>query len=150
MVGFAIALLLGYFAWEWFLSPAARVKRTLERAAAAAESLDADGVYSCLTDDYSDFLHPDRVSLESRLQEAFSRVDRLNVTLRSIDIDVEGEGDVATARFDLVVVAIRGEERYVVLGTPFEGERVEARLIRGPEGWKIGRVVRGGATHVLR
>ncbi len=140
IVGFAAALLLGYFAWEWFLSPVAQVKRTLDRAASAAEKLDVDGFLSCVASDYRDFLDEDRAGLESRLSDGFSRVDRLNVTVRSVDVTVDGE--TATARFDLVVVAIRGEERYVVLGTPFEGEKVEADLLRDGEAWKIARVLR--------
>jgi hypothetical protein len=142
IVGFAAALLLGYFAWEWFLSPVARVKGTLEGAASAAEGLDFDRLLSYLADDYSDVLDADRASLESRLKEAFSRVDRLNVTLRDIDVDVAKGGGEASARFDLVVVAIRGDERTVVIGTPFEGERVEGDFTRTSAGWKIRRVDR--------
>jgi SnoaL-like domain len=148
VVGFAVTLLLGYFAWEWFLSPAARVKRTLADASAAAERLDADGLLSFVAADYSDFLAPDRRSLESRLREGFSRVDRLKVTLRAVEVSVEG--DAATARFDLVVVAFRGDERFVVLGTPFEGEKVQADLVRETSGWKVARVLRSGRPGLER
>lgn len=140
IVGLAVALLVGFFAWEWYLSPRARVTRTLSSAASAAEEVDADGVLSFLTPDYSDYVHPSREALESRLREGFERLDRANVTLSAIDVEVDG--DEATARFDLVVVAIRGEERYVVVGTPFQPEKVTATLVRGPEGWRIQAVER--------
>lgn len=142
ILGFATALLLGYFAWEWVLSPEARIKATLRAVAEAAENLDADRFLSYVADDYSDFADPDRASLASRLRESFSRVDRLNVTVRSVEAYIDAEPGAATARFDLVVVAIRGEERYLVLGTPFEGEKIEAKLVRDEGTWKIRQVVR--------
>jgi SnoaL-like domain len=144
IVGLAAAVLLGYFAWEWFLSPRARVERTLESAAVAAEALDLDLFLSHFSADYHDFLHGDREGLAANLKESFARVDRLNVTLRSIEVSVSG-GE-ATARFDLVVVAVKGEERYVVLGTPFEAEKFEARLVRENGSWRIQRVDRGGSV----
>ena len=142
VAGVGVALLLGYLVWEGYLSPAARVRSALERAAAAAESADADSFVALLAPDYRDFLHPDRASLEKTLRESFARVDRLNVTLSSVDVAVDDDG--AVARFDVVVVAVRGEERYVVLGTPFEPEKLEARLAREEEGWKIREVSRAG------
>jgi hypothetical protein len=140
VVGFAALLVLSFLSWEWYLAPEAQVRRTLRGAAAAAERADAATFVSFLSSDFSDFVHEDRASLETTLREGFGRIDRLNVTLRSIDVVVEG-GE-ASARFDAVVVAIRGEERYVVLGTPFEGEKLEAALAREPDGWKIVRVSR--------
>jgi hypothetical protein len=83
-------------------------------------------------------MHPERASFEALARESFGRIDRLNVTVDTIEIDVEGTE--ARATFDAVVVAIRGEERYVVLGTPFEPERLNARLRREGGGWKIHRV----------
>ena len=144
IVGFAALLVVSYLSWEWYLSPEARVRRTLRGAAAAAERADAAAFVSFLSSDFSDFVHEDRASLEKTLSEGFGRIDRLNVTLRSID--VVAEGGEASARFDAVVVAIRGEERYVVLGTPFEGEKLEAVLEREPDGWKIVRVSRTGTN----
>jgi malonyl CoA-acyl carrier protein transacylase len=108
--------------------------------AAAAEAADTAAFVSFLSSDFSDFVHADRASLEAMLRETFDRVDRLNVTLSAIDVVVDGTE--AVARFDAVVVAIRGEERYVVLGTPFEGEKLEAALQREPDGWKIRNVSR--------
>jgi hypothetical protein len=141
-VGVAAAILVGFFSWEWYLSPTARVRRVLHEAADAAEATDRDRFLSVLSDDYGDFVHHDRGALEERLNEAFARVDRTNVTLSGIDVEVAGSE--ATAGFDLVVVAVRGEERYVVLGAPFDPERLTATLARGPDGWKIRRVDRGG------
>ena len=141
IVAFAIVLVVAFFAWEWFLSPEARVSRTLNAAAAAAEAVDAAGLSSFLAPDYSDYRHADRAAIEKMIASAFERVDRLNVTLRAIDVVVNG--DEATARFDLVVVAFQGEDRYVVVGTPFEPEKIESTLKREPDGWKLVRVERG-------
>lgn len=146
VVGFAAALLFGYFAWEWFLSPEARVKATLRDAAEAAERLDADHFLSYVAEDYRDFVDADRASLAERLREGFTRVDRLNVTVRSIEVDVDSGAMAATARFDLVVVAIHGDERYLVLGTPFEGERVEAELVRDGREWKVSQIRRASRS----
>ncbi|MGH9324960.1 MAG: nuclear transport factor 2 family protein [Vicinamibacteria bacterium] len=140
--GFAAALLFGYFAWEWYLSPEARVKRALESAAAAAEEADVEGFVSSFSSEYGDFANRNRSSLEALVRESFGRVDRLNVTLKSMDVEVEG-GEALT-RLDVVVVAVRGEERYVVVGTPFEGEKLEVGMRREDGGWKIRRVDRRG------
>jgi hypothetical protein len=142
IVSFAIALLAGYLLWEWYLSPQARVRRTLESAAASAERADVEAFFGHFTSDYSDFMHPDRASFEAMVREGFTRIDRLNVTLKGIEVEVEG--DEARALLDAVVVAIRGEERYVVLGTPFEPERLEVELRRANGSWKIRGVGRGG------
>jgi hypothetical protein len=142
VAGAGVALFLGYVAWEWYLSPVARVRRTLEGAAEAAEKVDADAFVSLVASGYSDFHHPDRESLEKNLRESFARVDRLNVTLSSVDVAVDE--DEAVARFDVVVVAVRGEERYVVLGTPFEPEKLQGRLQREDGVWKIRAVARAG------
>jgi len=45
-----------------------------------------------------------------------------------------------------VVVAIRGEERYVVLGTSFELEKLEVGLRRENGAWRIHRVGRRGES----
>jgi len=140
VVGFAAALLVSFFYWEWFLSPEARVRRALSSAAEAAEAVAVETFLSFVTDDYEDFVHPDRSSLEARVRASFDRVDRLNVTLKGIEIKVEA--DRALARFDLVVVAIRGEERYVVAGTPFEPDKVKATLERSEGAWRIRTVNR--------
>lgn len=136
----AASLLLGFFAWEWVLSPRARIQRTLSAVAEAAEATDVDRFVSHLTEDYHDDLNPTREALADRLREGFARVDRTNVTVSAVD--VAAKGDEATVRFDLVVVAIRGEERYVVLGTPFEPEKVTARFVKEADGWKIRSVDR--------
>lgn len=140
IIAFAAALLVSFFAWEWYLSPEARVKRALTSAAEAAEAGDIEGLVSFFSDDYTDFVNPDRASLETRLREGFERVDRLNVTLQGIEVDLEQER--ARANFDLVVVAIRGEERYVIVGTPFEPEKINAVLERSEGGWRIRNVER--------
>jgi hypothetical protein len=138
VIGFAAALLLGYVAWERALSPEARVRRTLEGAAAAAEAVDLEAFLSFFSSDYSDFMHPERAAFEGALERSFRRVDRMNVTLDSMEIEVQGSE--ARASFGAVVVGIRGEERLVVVGQPFQPERFRARLRREDEGWKIHRV----------
>jgi hypothetical protein len=138
IVGFAAALLFGYVAWDRYLSPEARVRRTLQSAAAAAEAADVEALLSHFSSDYADFTHASRAAFEAMARESFGRVDRLNVTVDTVEIDVEGTE--ARATFDALVVAVRGEERYVVLGTPFQPERLNAHLRRDGGGWKIHRV----------
>ncbi|HLE71350.1 MAG TPA: nuclear transport factor 2 family protein [Vicinamibacteria bacterium] len=138
IVGLAAALLLGYVAWDRYLSPEARVRRALSAAAAAAEAADVETFLSFFSSEYADFMNPHRAAFEATVRESFGRVDRMNVTLDPIEI--EAAGTEARATFDAVVVAIRGEERYVVLGTPFEPERLKAHLRREDGGWKIHRV----------
>jgi len=138
IIGFAAALLLGSVAWERYLSPEARVARALDGAASAAEAADVDAFLSFFASDYTDFMHVDRAAFEALVREGFGRVDRMNVTLDSIEI--EADRTEARAAFGALVVALRGEERYVVLGAPFEPERLKIHLRREPGGWKIHRV----------
>ncbi|HSF18090.1 MAG TPA: hypothetical protein VLK65_21315 [Vicinamibacteria bacterium] len=143
IVAVAFAVPIAYFAWEWYLSPQARVTRTLEAAAAAAEKADPDRFLSFVSSSYSDFVHADRETLEDRVRSSFHEVDRFNVTLSNVRVELSGEE--ATAELDVVVVAVRGEERYVVLGTPFDPERLAARLVK-EDGWKIAGVERPEAS----
>jgi hypothetical protein len=138
IVALAAALLLGYVAWDRYLSPEARVRLALSAAAAAAEEADVETFLGFFSSDYEDFMNANRAALEATVRESFGRVDRMNVTLDPIELEVQGAE--ARVTFDAVVVAIRGEERYVVLGAPFQPERLNARLRREDGGWRIHRV----------
>ncbi len=139
-LGSAAALLVAFFAWEWYLSPEARVERSLRRAAAAAEEKDTEGLLSCLSRDYSDFRNLDFDSLSEMLDRGFERIDRLNVTLEAVRAEVEGAE--ATASFDLTVVAIQGDQRFIVVGTLTQPQKLRVDLRREDRGWKILRVKR--------
>ena len=127
--------MLSFLAWEWYLSPQAQVERLLQRAAGAAEEKNFEELLSCLSPDYTGFRNMDYESASEQLREGFERVDRLNVTLRAVRAEVEGSE--ATATFDVTVVAIRGEQRFIVLGTLTEPEKLRAHLRREEGGWKI-------------
>ena len=144
IVAFTAALVIGFFSWEWYLSPEARVKGILNAAADAAVAADAEGFVSFLTSDYSDYRHVDRGALETSFATAFERVDRLKVTIQSAKVEVDAAGAEAIVRFDLIVVAIKGEERYIVVGTPFQPDKVVATMRREADGWKIARIEQGG------
>ncbi len=139
-LGSAAALLVTFFAWEWYLSPAAQVERSLQRAADAAEVKDTQRLLSCLSRDYSDFRNLDFDSLSEMLERGFERIDRLNITLRAVRAEVEGAE--ATASFDLKVVAIRGDQRFIVVGTLIEPQKLRVDLHREDGEWKILRVKR--------
>ena len=140
IVGVAVAIVGFYFSWTMFLSPEARVERTIKATAAAAEEVDAATFLSFFDVSYSDYMHEDRATFAERIADAFARVDRLNVTIQAMDVNVD---DGAAARFELVVVAFRGEDRMVVVGTPFQPELVRATLTGDGSAWKIVRVDRG-------
>lgn len=141
IVGVAAAIVVFYFSWTMFLSPQARVERTLQAVATAGEEVDAATFLSFFDTSYSDYMHADRATFAERIEEAFERVDRLKITIRAIDVSVDG--DLAEARFELVIVAIRGEDRMLVVGTPFQPELIRATLQQGASTWKIVRVDRG-------
>lgn len=141
-VGGAAALLLSYLAWDWYLSPHAQVERLLDRAAEAAEQKNFEELLSFLSPDYTGFRNMDYESVAEQLQEGFERVDRLNVTLRGVRPEVDGTE--ATATFDVTVVAIRGEQRFIILGTLTQPERLRAHLRREDGEWKIHRVELSG------
>lgn len=140
----AAAIVVFYFSWTMYLSPEARVERAIKSAATAAEGVDAATLLSHFASDYSDYMHGDRATFAERVEDAFTRVDRLNVTVQAMVVSVEGGS--ATARFELVVVAVRGEDRMIVLGTPFQPELVAAHLKRDGSEWVISRVERGIAS----
>lgn len=143
IVGGAAAIVVFYFSWTWYLSPEARVENAIDSAAAAAERVDTAAFLSFFAADYTDYLHGDRAAFSQRVEDAFGRVDRLNVTVQAMEVSVED--DEAVARFELVVVAVRGEDRIVAVGTPFQPELIAAQLKREASGWKLFRVDRGFA-----
>jgi len=140
IVGIAAAIVVFYFSWTMFLSPEARVERTLQAVATAGEEVDAATFLSFFDTSYTDYIHADRATFVERIEEAFARVERLNVTIQAVDVSVD-DAD-AEARFELVVVAIRDEDRMLVVGTPFQPELVRATLRRDGSTWKIVRVDR--------
>lgn len=140
IIAVAAAIVGFYVSWTWFLSPRARVKRAIGSAAAAAENVDPATFLSYFAPDYSDYLHADRAALAERIEEAFARVDRLNVTARSEDVSVDDDG--AAVRLELVVVAFRGDDRFVAVGTPFQPELLAVTLKHDGSSWKILRVDR--------
>jgi hypothetical protein len=141
-VGAAGALLLSYVAWDWYLSPQAQVERLLRRAAGAAEERNFAELLSCLSADYTGFHNMDYETTSEQIQEGFEQVDRLNVTLRRVLPEVAGSE--ATVSFDATVVAIRGEQRFIVLGTVTQPERLRANLRLEEGEWKIHRVELSG------
>ena len=144
IIGVAAAIVVFYFSWTMFLSPQARIERTLRAVAAAGEEVDTATFLSFFDATYSDYVHADRATFVERIEDSFERVDRLNVTIQGMDVSVDDDG--ASARFDLVVVAFRGEDRMVVVGTPFQPEVVRATLQRNGSAWKIVRVDRSIAA----
>jgi len=140
IVAGAGALIVFYFAWEWTLSPQAKVERFLARTADAAEEMDADRLLTSFSRQYSDFRGMDFDRISDLIDRSLARVDRINVTLQGVRAEVEGNK--ATATFDLMVVAIRCEERYLLVGRPMQGERLRVRLTKESGDWKITTVER--------
>ena len=140
-------LLMSFLAWDWYFSPHARVERLLQRAAEAAEEKSFDELLSYLSPDYTGFRNMDYQSAAEQLREGFDRVDRLNVTLRRVLPEVDG--DEGMASFDATVVAIRGEQRFIVLGTVTQPERLRAELRREDGEWKIYRLEPSGDANRL-
>jgi hypothetical protein len=140
-VGGAAALLVFYLAWEWYLSPQARIERFLNRVAVAAEETNATKLLSFISRDYSDFRGLDYETLETRMEGGFEGLDRLNVTVGNVRAEVEG--DEARARFDLTVVAVRGQERYLLVGAPMQPEKLRVHLRKESGDWKILSAAKG-------
>jgi hypothetical protein len=141
-VGAAGVLLSSYLAWDWYFSPQAQVERLLKRAAGAAEERNLEDLLSCLSTDFTGFHNMDYGSTSEQIQKGFEQVDRLNVTLRRVLPEVEGSE--ATVSFDATVVAVRGEQRFVILGTVTQPERLRANLRLEEGEWKIYRVELSG------
>ena len=140
IVAGAVALIVFFFAWEWYLSPQARVERFLARTADAAEKMDADRLLESFSRQYSDFRGMDFDRISDLIDRGFARVDRLNVTLQAVGAAVQG--DEATVTFDLMVVAVRGEERYLLIGRPMQPENLRVSLVKESGDWKIAKVER--------
>lgn len=136
----ALFIVVGFFAWEGYFSAEARMERFLDSVATPAESLNLDAVMASFSDGYADSFQQDKELLSSRLAEGFSKFDSLNVTISSIQATYEGEG--ATGQFDLVVVARRGEERLMVVGTPLQPQHLGITLVRDEGDWLIHRIER--------
>jgi hypothetical protein len=138
IVAAGAVLLVSYLAWEWYLSPQARIERFLGRVVEAAEEKDANNLLSAFSREYSDFRGMDYETLTDRIERGFADVDRLNVTLEGVRAEVEGES--AKASFDLMVVAVRGQERYLLVGRPMAPEKIRVDLRLESGNWKILKV----------
>ena len=80
----------------------------------------------------------DRIS--ELVDQGFAQVERLNITLQGVRAEVEG--DEALVTLDLMVVAIRGEERYLMVGRPMQPESLRVRLTKESGDWKITEAAR--------
>ena len=141
-----IGLLVFYLAWEWYLSPQARVERFLNQVAAAAEEANAPKLLSFISRDYSDFRGLDYETLEARMEGGFEGLDRLNVTVGNVRAEVEGHE--ARASFDLMVVAVRGQERYLLVGAPMQPEKLRVHLRKESGDWKILETAKGEPSEI--
>jgi hypothetical protein len=139
LVGGAALLLVSYLAWEWYLSPQARIERFLGRVAAAAETKDRDRLLSAISPEYSDFRGQTYETLAQTIDQGFAKLDRLNITLEGVRAEVVGNE--AKASFDLIVIAVRGQERYPLVGRPMVPEKMRVSLIKEAGAWKIVEVV---------
>jgi hypothetical protein len=131
----AALLIVGFFAWEWYLSPTARVERFLQGVAAAAEDKDTERLLSSFSTSYSDFRGMDYDAVADHIERGFGQVDRLNVTMEGIRVDFETSP--TTASFDLTVVAVRGDKRYLLVGQPMQGEKLRVELEKESGDYKI-------------
>jgi hypothetical protein len=138
IIASGVALLLSYLAWEWYLSPRARVERFLGRMAEATEEKDVDTLMAAISREYSDFRGMDYETLAGLIERGFADVDRVNVTLEGVRAQVEGAS--ARASFDLMVVAVKGDERYLLVGRPMAPEKIRVDLLLESGGWKILKV----------
>lgn len=135
IVASGAVLLVSYLAWEWYLSPQARIERFLGRVAAAAEEKDTAALLSSFSREYSDDRGMDYDALAERIEKGFGDVDRLNVSLEGVRAAVEGES--AKASFDLMVVAVRGQDRYLLVGRPMAPDKIQVDLRRESGDWRI-------------
>ncbi|MFQ5789366.1 MAG: hypothetical protein ACE5JI_02720 [Acidobacteriota bacterium] len=141
LAGGAAALLISFLAWEWYLSPTARLERFLSDAAEAAEERDGERLLTFFSRNYRDHRNLDYQTLAKLVDEGFSRVDRLNVTLQRVRPRIHG--DQATASLDLMVVGIRGQQRYLLVGAPMQPEKLQVELAREEGKWRILSVKKG-------
>ena len=140
-----IVVLVSFLAWEWYLSPQARVEQFLDGVSEAAEEKDFERLVGSFSSAYSDFRGLDYDAIVDLIERGFERVDRLNVTIEGVRVEVESES--ATASFDLKVVAIRGNERYLLVGQPMQGEKLRVELEKESGDYKITKVEKTGAEY---
>lgn len=138
ILAMAAIVLVGFFAWEWFLSPQARVERFLQGVAEAARDKDAQRLLSSFSPSYSDFRGMDYEAVAELIERGFGQVDRLNVTMEGVRVDFKASP--TTASFDLTVVAVRGDKRYLVVGQPMKGEKLRVELEKESGDYKITKV----------
>jgi len=136
----AVLIVGAFFLWEGYFSAEARMERFLHSIAGPAEALKLEEVLSSIGDDYTDSFQQDKTLLASRLGEGFSKIDSLNITISSIQASYDG--DRASGEFDLVVVARRGEERLMVVGTPLQPQHLSLEIARDDGDWQVRSVER--------
>jgi hypothetical protein len=138
-------VLVSFFAWEWYLSPQAQVERFLHGVSEAAEEKDFERLVGSFSSTYSDFRGLDYAAIADLIERGFERIDRLNVTVEGVRVEFEPEP--TTASFELTVVAIRGEERYLLVGQPMKGEKLRVALEKESGDYKISKVERTGSEY---
>ena len=140
-----IVVLVSFLAWEWYLSPKARVERFLQGVSEAAEEKNLETLVGSFSSSYSDFRGLDHDAITDLIEKGFERIDRLNVTMKNVRVEFESE--LATASFELMVVAIRGDERYLLVGQPMQGEKFRVELEKESSDYKISKVERTGSEY---
>ncbi len=138
-------VLISFLAWEWYLSPQARVERFLQGVSEAAEEKDLEQLVGSFSSTYSDFRGLDHAAMADLIERGFERIDRLNVTVEGVRVEFEPEP--TTASFELTVVAIRGDERYLLVGQPMQGEKLRVELEKESGDYKITKIERTGAEY---
>ncbi|MBI2839061.1 MAG: nuclear transport factor 2 family protein [Acidobacteria bacterium] len=126
----------GIVAYQYLFDPAAAVKRAVQAAAGAFENRNLDGFMAAVSRNYADDQSMTYDGVREAASEAFQAFEAFNVTLEKVEITVDG----STARFTAlatVVATTRDREKYMAIGTPESGQRLELELHKEDGTWRV-------------
>lgn len=126
----------GIVAYHYLFDPAGAVKRSVQSAARAFENRNLDGFMAAVSRAYADDQTMTYDGIRDAASEAFQTFEAFNVTLEKIEISVDG----STARCTMlatVVATTRDREKYMAIGTPESGQRLELEMHKEDGKWRL-------------
>lgn len=133
-------LIVGFIAlvaviWLFWDSPERAIRAVLREGEAAIEAKDMAAAMSHVSRQYLDENGLNYLALRRLLSWTFNRFKQLDVRLYDVTIDVNG--DRATARTTLHVLAPEGDASRYLIGASGLPELVTVTLVKEPLAWKV-------------
>lgn len=128
--GLVVLILTPVLVWVFWPSDAARIRKLVGSASAAAEARDIDALMSVVSLQYADEHGLSYLALKQILEREFKRFTRIKVDYSDLLVEVRGE--TASATMDIKITAtVEGQEPRVILGGGESRAVLHLKLAKG-------------------